>query len=492
MKKTILALSCLFFSGMLLAQTAANKEGYAISVKIKNSAAKELYLGFHYDNNKYVRDTAKALKPGEFLFKGDKALEPGLYIIVLPSMNMFDFIVDENQHFSIETDTLNLVRSAKVKGHDLNAAFFKFMDTAGQKQLEMMKARKRIEALGKDNDSSKIYQARIESWQKEIEAEEETIGRQFPNSLVAHLFRASKEVQHNMELKTQEDSTRAYYYTVNHFWDNYDWSDGGLARTPILSDKLTTYFDKLVLKVPDTLNAYTDKVIAMSRANKENFKYTVQFLYKYFANSKLMCVENSFVHVAKNYYNKENAWWADSTTLSKIAKRVSDMEPTLCGKTAPDLSLPDTSGTNFFRLSKFDAEYTLLVFWDPGCGHCQKEIPRLQQLYDSTLASQGMKIYGVCTKRNIEDLKEFVKSKKIRFLNTLVTEDMAKNAAKYIYEYKVTELQSMNLHLTYDISSTPLILVLDKNKKIIARKLGAEDVVGFMKRYKLQQAQKKS
>jgi len=494
MKKTIiLSLFGFLFSAMLMAQDkTAAKDGYAISVKIKNSDAKELYLGFHYDNNKYVRDTAKSTKPGEFVFKGDKALEHGLYIIVLPNMNMFDFIVDDNQHFSIETDTLSLVGSAKIKGHELNAAFFKFMDNAGKKQYEMIKARKRIDALGKEADSSKTYQARIEGWQKEIETEEAALVKQFPNSLPAHLFKASKDVPHNMTLKTQEDSTNAYYFTVNHYWDNFEWSDGGLARTPVLSDRLTTFFDKIVLKIPDTLINYTDKVISMSKANRENFKYTVQFLYKYYANSKLMCIENCFVHVAKNYYNKENAWWADSTTLAKIAERVKSMEPTLCGKIAPDLSLPDTSGQNFFRLSKFEAEYTLLVFWDPGCGHCQKEIPRLQHLYDSTLAAQGMKIFGVCTKRNLKDLKEFLQSKKISFLNTLVTDDMAKNPSKYIYDYKISDLQSMNLHLTYDISSTPLILILDKNKKIIGRKLGAEDIVGFLQRYKLQQAQKKS
>lgn len=493
MKNTIsLALSCLIFSTLLQAQNkTAEKEGYAISVKLKNSTAKELYLGFHYDNNKYVRDTAQAIRPGEFVFRGDKALEPGLYIIVQPNMTMFDFIVDDNQHFSIETDTLNLVKSARVKGHDLNAAFFKFMDIAGQKQGQMIQYRKRIEELGSSHDSSAIYQERIEKLQKDIEAEEEAIGRQYPNSLLAHLFRASKEVKHNMTLQTADDSTAAYYYTVNHYWDNYDWADGGLARTPVLADKLNTFFDKLVLKVPDTLNHYTDKVIAMARADKENFKYTVQFLYKYFANSRLMCVENCLVHVAKNYYNKENAWWADSTTLNRIAKHVSDMEPTLCGKTAPDLSLTDTGQVNFYRLSKFEADYTILVFWDPACGHCQKEIPQLQHAYDSTLAAQGMGIFGVCTKRNVKDLKDFIKKHKITFLNTLVTDDMAKNPAKYIYEYKVSDLQSMNLHQTYNISSTPLILILDKNKKIIARKLGVDDLSGFMERYKLQQAQKK-
>jgi hypothetical protein len=37
-----------------------------------------------------------------------------------------------------------------------------------------------------------------------------------------------------------------------------------------------------------------------------------------------------------------------------------------------------------------------------------------------------------------------------------------------------TDVQSLNYHKTYDIYSTPQIYVLDKNKKIIAKRLDTD------------------
>ncbi len=479
----------LLFSMLLILGSLFGKaqDAYKINVKIKNTPSKEIYLGFYYDNNKYVKDTAKAVKPGEFVFSGDTKLEKGLYLIVLENMVMFDLLIDDNQHFTLETDTLDLIKNAKFKGHDLNAAFYDFMGKAGKKQAEIGKYRARIKELGEDADSTKIYREKISTLSKDIQDNQDAIIAKFPNSLLANMFMAGKEVPNPVPLNSKEDSTNHYYYNVKHYWDNYAWQDGGLARTPILYDRLLTYFDKMIIKVPDTLIYYTDYVLKMAEADKENFKYTVQFLYKHFGTSKMLCHENVFVHLAKNYYNADKAWWADKESLDKIAKTVRELEPTLCGQIAPNLSLPDTGGVDFYRLHDVKAKYTLITFWDPGCGHCQKEIPRLQHLLDSTLTKQGVDVYGVCTQRDLGELKKFLKEKKIRFLNTLVTEEMAKNPNKYVLELKITDIASLNLHQTYNIKSTPLMMVLDSKKRIIAQKLGVEDLIPFLKNYERQQ-----
>lgn len=483
-KRFIFSLLALIFSFSINAQ---NNDAYNIKVKINKTTSKEIYLGFHYDNNKYVKDTAKVNSKGEFVFSGKEKLETGLYLIVLENMQMFEILIDDNQHFSIETDTLDLAKNAKFKNHPLNTAFYNFILDNAKNSQTLMSYKSRLSELDPKSDSAKFYQSEIEKINNNVTKAQDDIIAKFPNSLLANMFLATKDVPNPLPLNTKDDTLNYFHYNLNHYWDNFKWSDGGLARTPILYNKLNTFFEKMVYKVPDSLIKYSDIVLEKSKAHKENYKYTVQFLYKTFANSKMVCHENVIHHIAKNYYTKDKAWWADTATLNRIEKTVADMEGTLCGQTVHNLSLPDTSGIKFHQLYKKNADYTVLIFWDPNCGHCQKEIPRLQHILDSALTKMGVDVYGVCTQRNLEELRKFVKEKEIKFLNTLVTEDMAKYPERYIYTDKVTDIKSMNLHKTFNIKSTPLIFVLDKDKKILASKLNVEDLAPFLKAYERQQ-----
>jgi thiol-disulfide isomerase/thioredoxin len=47
------------------------------------------------------------------------------------------------------------------------------------------------------------------------------------------------------------------------------------------------------------------------------------------------------------------------------------------GELAPDFSLPDLSG-KFVSLSDFRGDKTLVLFWRPSCGFCQRMLPDLK------------------------------------------------------------------------------------------------------------------
>ena len=48
------------------------------------------------------------------------------------------------------------------------------------------------------------------------------------------------------------------------------------------------------------------------------------------------------------------------------------------GDTAPEITLPDIDG-NTVQLSDFANEETLVLFWNPGCGYCNRMLPDLQE-----------------------------------------------------------------------------------------------------------------
>ncbi|MFM9005378.1 MAG: hypothetical protein ACKOSR_07730, partial [Flavobacteriales bacterium] len=55
------------------------------------------------------------------------------------------------------------------------------------------------------------------------------------------------------------------------------------------------------------------------------------------------------------------------------------------------------------------------------------------------------------------------------------------SATKLIYG-RVTTLQSLNFHQYWDVNSTPKVFLMDKDKKIIAKSLGAEQLEDFLNR----------
>ena len=97
---------------------------------------------------KYVVDTAKVDSKGNVVFAGDKKLERGIYIVVLPSRGMtyFELLIGDNRKFSLETDTTNFLQTMKVKGDKENQAFMDYQ-------------RKMVDIQNRRTDLMDIYEA---------------------------------------------------------------------------------------------------------------------------------------------------------------------------------------------------------------------------------------------------------------------------------------------------------------------------------------------
>ena len=65
---------------------------------------------------------------GEIVFKGTKKYDQGIFLVVTPNKKYFDFVMDAEQHFTIETDTSNYVKNMKVKGSAENKFFFDYQN----------------------------------------------------------------------------------------------------------------------------------------------------------------------------------------------------------------------------------------------------------------------------------------------------------------------------------------------------------------------------
>jgi peroxiredoxin len=169
------------------------------------------------------------------------------------------------------------------------------------------------------------------------------------------------------------------------------------------------------------------------------------------------------VHLVDNYYAKGDAPWVDTTTLAKMKMEANKKRNLLIGKIAPNLYLPDTTNMRSVNMYDIKSKYTLLVFWDPDCGHCKKEIPQLAQVYPK-LKPLGVTIYSIATiaEEERDHWKEFIRVNGLDFINV----------ADYL-----------GYRTLYDISSTPVIYILDANKKIIAKRIGVDQLEDFISKH---------
>jgi thiol-disulfide isomerase/thioredoxin len=113
----------------------------------------------------------------------------------------------------------------------------------------------------------------------------------------------------------------------------------------------------------------------------------------------------------------------------------------------------------FFNLSDITNDYIILYFWEADCGHCKKATPLLYDIYTKKLKEKNVAVIAISLLFGEEG-----KVKWVDFVNEHKLYDWIN--AWNPYDYKFKEI--------YDVSSTPFIYILDKNHKIIAKRIGPE------------------
>ena len=172
---------------------------------------------------------------------------------------------------------------------------------------------------------------------------------------------------------------------------------------------------------PDTICKYAHKLIDQMDPESDLFKYTVHYVTYNYETSNIMGMDAVFVCMAQKYYcpaDESGAFWLDSTKLVDLCEKANKLEPLLMGKKAPRIILADTSEQNWVDFYQLPQKYNLLIFWDPDCGHCKKQIPKLQKLYNELKEKNvDVEFIGYGTNLENEDWKKFIKNKKLNWIN---------------------------------------------------------------------------
>ena len=433
--------------------------GHDIRVTVNGWKDSLALVGYHFGSQRLVMDSLVVDPSGSVRVSGDSELKKGVYFISSTSFYI-EFLLSE-QKFQLETSAEGGFEDMEVRGSLDNEMFRNY-----QLSTASLRGRKgEISALlksGGEVDSLALYQ-QYRDLNQEIESVRDSLSRVIPDSFFAEIVNLIAPLEppaldHIKDLTQRR--REQFLHMKKHYFDRMS-DPVSLMRTPMIHNFVEDYFKSYVVPAPDSIVVEVDGWLQRVQHNPEAFRYWLVSFNNKYKEDKTMGMDKVMVHLYEKYYLTGKADWIDTEARDKIEEEVSRLKPSLVGNVAPALYLTGLDGSRK-NVQSMREEFLVLYFYDPNCGHCKKKTPELRDLYQQ-IKDMGAEVVAISTSTKREDWEKFVTDQKLEWVN-LGDPDLKSN---FRYEF--------------DLRSTPRIFVLDKDRKIIAKRLDVSQVVDFLK-----------
>jgi len=397
---------------------------------------------------------------GRVTFKRSEPYQPGMVYLLLPDQSFFQFMITEDQTFSMTTDKGNYVPSMKIQGSIDNEIMYKNLVFEAEYQPKLNEVSKRLSGL---LPVSPEY-ATVEAEQNQLVADRkqhlDEIFTQYPTSFFTKFKQAGQnpDIRDVRKKNGNIDTLRQLYIYRSQFWDNVDFSNDWLLYTPVISNKLKKYMTELTPQNADSINRsasfLSDKVIDYP----EYYKYIVNWITLNYEPGKtsLMDGEAVFNHMVQDYFTYDRAFWSDSFEVYSLRRRAKEMELSLIGQQAQDMRAKDLEG-NLRTIMEIEADYIIVFLYNPTCDHCIEESPELVKFYNQW-KQKGLEVYAMALDTNDKEWRDFVtKNKMDQWIN-------------------VFDPTNASLYGKYFVDNTPELYLLNPERTIIAKNLKVSQV----------------
>jgi len=243
------------------------------------------------------------------------------------------------------------------------------------------------------------------------------------------------------------------------FFNFIDFNNAELLNHYALSEKIKEYLINYVERNQDHTQKGIDVIMSRLKTNEKVNSYVFNFLLKTFIEVKSEYFVN---YLTKNY----SAGCSLNLSMDDLIK-LSSITVTSIGAKAPDILLYDNkhSAKSLYETVKKN-DITIVFFWVSWCERCKKEIPALKEVYD-IYKKKKVEIYAVSLDEKEVNWNEALNQYKTNWINVAELVEIKKS--KYAKEY--------------NLSTTPTILILDKEGKIIAKNLFGEELKAFLDKH---------
>ena len=457
----------IFFAAAAVFASLGFAQGYQVSLQAPQFKSGIAYLTYYMGANLNVEDSAAMSNTGLAIFKGEKKLPGGIYVIVFPGKRLrTEFLIDKEQKINISADTTDLLNKTVVTGSKENILYVQYQKFVAQKgrQLEEERIAYTVSATKAD---SLLHEKNYNQHNAALNTYRESLIKNNPGAMMTALLKAMKEpaVLTNNPI-TRQDTINNYNYYKAHYWDGVTFMDDRIIRSPFFLKRLERYYREIVPQAADSIIKDVDYKLLLARSSPEMYKFLLNWLTDEYINPKYMGQDAVFVHLFNKYHSKGLTSWLNEKQMESISRRAYMLMANLIGEKGANLEMIDSTGKPS-ALYDVNADYTVICFWDPNCGHCKEEVPRLDSIYQASWKKHNLKIFAVLTPDDKDNSKpEWVKFTKEHKLTDWV----------HVYKTKAMEeadyaAQKPGFRQLYDITLTPTLYLLDKDKHIIGKKL---------------------
>lgn len=211
-------------------------------------------------------------------------------------------------------------------------------------------------------------------------------------------------------------------HDLHNYWEDFPLDDARILTYPLIDNKLETYFNNLSDDAKQ-INEEIDKLIAKTGDCVEVRDYLIWYFYNKYYYPKYMNLDDVYIHIVDEYFMKLDMENVTETMLNIMADRANHLENLKIGAKLPEIG----------NLYSIESSYISVVFYDQTCKKC---------------AQEG---------RILEEIK-------------------SRHPEMVIFPVEINSTDIKNLTSLYDIQTTPMIYVLDKDKHIIAKRIKAKQV----------------
>lgn len=450
-----------------VASTVANRdlESPDFSIQVNGATQGKAYLIAFFCETRFYADSAMVDNSGTIAFNRSEPYNPGLYYAVFPGQIGVQFLIDADQTFTLKTNSSDLVGAMQVNGSLDNDLLYQNLKYEANYQQRIQPIANQLQAL---TQGTPDY-IEVEKRQNELIAERkkhlDELYAKGPNSFFTIFKKGGqnpdikdfRKADGSVDVVAQLEAYRA------EFWNDIDFNDDRLIRTPVIANKLERFITKLTNQNPDDIKASVDFLLAKAPVNSEYYRFFANWIAVQYqpGETPLMDAEAIYVHMVQNYFTRENAPWMDSLEVYRLQLRASEMANSLVGQKGPNVKANDPKGVER-AIYDLKAPYIVVFMYNPTCDHCIEETPKLVQFYNEW-KNKGVDVYAIAVDTTPEEWTSFIASNRMTFTN-------------------VFDPTNRSIYKTYYVDNTPEIYVLDKNREIIGKNLKVDQISQIIER----------
>ena len=447
---------------------ACAQPGYQIRIKTENIHADSLYVKAYHVKSKKFENLYVLKFEKDVTIKDKTPLVAGIYIVEADSTILTEFLIsdDKNQKFIISI----LEDDVKVGGSKENSANRAYMK-------QMLEFSRRVQAL--DDEFKEMQQKELPNYMlqsfvetltkraneifTEKKAYQEKMIAENKGLLLASIIQSSLDAPQPPQ-EYYRNRVKMFSHLAAHLFDTFPWEDERLLHTPVLYNKFKAFAQQVFQLETEFSIPVVLKALNESKVNRKMYFSLFDYLEREFGSHKSIYRDVLlYIAMLEDILSMPDL---EETRKLFYEYELSLLSKNRVGDQAQDFNILLSNGdtTNLYAI---DVEILMLYFQHPDCPTCVELRNKMKNMValNNAIASGRLKVLTIYFEDN-EDL----------WRNYLKTRALENWTHGWNYDQHITEKR------LYDIRNIPMIMVLDRDKKVIKKDLLSNELEDWLKK----------